>query len=68
MILEKNNKLTEPIYWRVDTFPPSPSEMTNEELGNTSKNLLKLKHLNPRLLNLLEIPSAEEELVNLNAS
>ena len=61
-------KLTEPIYWRVDTFPPSPSEMTNEELGEYIEELLlEIETLESQIAESSgDTTSAEEELVNLN--
>ena len=61
-------KLTEPIYWRVDTFPPSPAEMTNEELGiYIEELLLEIETLESQIAESSgDTTSAEEELANLN--
>ena len=61
-------KLTEPIYWRVDTFPPSPAEMTNEELGiYIEELLLEIETLETQIAESSgDTTSVEEELVNLN--
>ena len=62
-------KLTEPIYWRVDTFPPSPDEMTNEELGIYIEELLiEIATLESQIAESSgDTSSTEEELANLNA-
>ena len=62
-------KLTEPVYWRVDTFPPSPDEMTDQELGiYIEELLLEIGTLESQIADSSgDTTSAEEELTSLNA-